>query len=132
MRSEHDSSEQTIFKLAQRTPSYDYWVAKGFILSADNYLQMDNSFQAKATLQSIIDNSESQELIAVAQEKLNKIKQIEALNKKRETEVIEMEIEFEDYDIKYDELFEEEEDFTEEEKKNVIEEQPDKKDEKNE
>ncbi|HIN38639.1 MAG TPA: tetratricopeptide repeat protein [Flavobacteriales bacterium] len=138
LRSEHDSSEQTIFKLAQRTPSYDYWVAKGFILLADNYLQMDNGFQAKATLQSIIDNSDKQELIAIAQEKLDKIKEIEALNKKREIETIEMEIEFENYDIKYDELFEEEEEEDEliGDKKvkgeELIEEQPDKKEDENE
>jgi len=140
LRSEHDSSEKTIFKLAQRTPSYDYWVAKGFILLADNYLQMDNSFQAKATLQSIIDNSESQELILLAREKLDKIKEQEALIKKREIEPMDIEIEFEDYNIKYDELFDEDEEEDDADTKDEVQEikeklndrQPDNNEEKNE
>jgi len=115
LRSEHDSSEKSIFKLASRTPSYDYWVAKAFILLADNYVQMDNVFQAKATLQSIIDNSENEELVGIAEEKLDKIVEEEALKQKREMESMDLEIEFEEYDIKYDELFEEDEEEEEEE-----------------
>ena len=119
LRSEHDSSEKSIFKLAARTPSYDYWIAKGFILLADNYVQMDNVFQAKATLQSIIDNSDSEELVGIAKEKLDKIVEEEALHQKREMESMDLEIEFEEYDIRYDELFEQdeedEEDLEEEE-----------------
>jgi len=110
LRSEHDSSEKSIFKLASRTPSYDYWVAKAFILLADNYVQMDNVFQAKATLQSIIDNSENEELVGIAKEKLEKIVEKEALSQKREMESMDLEIQFEEYDIKYDELFEEDSD----------------------
>ena len=101
---------------------------------ADNYLQMDNGFQAKATLQSIIDNSDSEELIAIAMEKLDKIEEEETLNKKREFEPMDMEIEFENYNIKYDELFEEyeeeeDDDLNEDEKvkeEEIIEAQPDK------
>jgi TolA-binding protein len=114
LRSEHDSSERSIFKLASRSPSYDYWVAKGFILLADNYVQMDNAFQAKATLQSIIDNSGDEELVNIAKEKLEKIVEEESLSQKREMESMDLEIEFEDYDIKYDELFEQDEEDNEE------------------
>jgi len=114
LRSEHDSSERSIFKLASRSPSYDYWVAKGFILLADNYVQMDNAFQAKATLQSIIDNSVDEELVNIAKEKLEKIVEEESLSQKREMESMDLEIEFEDYDIKYDELFEQDEEDNEE------------------
>ncbi|MBL4657079.1 MAG: hypothetical protein JKX73_03705 [Flavobacteriales bacterium] len=115
LRSEHDSSEKSIFKLAARTPSYDYWIAKGFILLADNYVQMDNIFQAKATLQSIIDNSDNEELVGIAKEKLNKIVEEETMNQKREMEAMDVEIEFEEYDIKYDELFQQDEEELEEE-----------------
>ena len=107
-------SEQVIFELAKMVPSYDYWVAKGFILLADNYLQMGNAFQAKATLQSIIENNDNEELLAIAREKLEKIKVQEALEKKREVEYEEIEIEFDNYDIKYDDLFDDEEDEEEE------------------
>lgn len=39
-------------------PSYDYWIGKSFILLADNYVALKDTFQAKQTLQSLIDNFE--------------------------------------------------------------------------
>jgi hypothetical protein len=48
-------------------------VAKGFILLSDVYVKKENNFQAKQTLQSIIDNYEGQELVVIAREKLNAI-----------------------------------------------------------
>lgn len=109
LRSEHDSSEQSIFRLAKRVPSYDTWIAKGFILLADNYVQIDNTFQAKATLQSVIDNSMDEDIIEQATEKLDKIKTKEAKNIKEVTDYKEIEIQFEDYKIEYDKLYDEEE-----------------------
>src|SRR5690606_31360153 len=41
--------------------SYDYWVAKGFVLMAEAYAGKGDTFKAKATLESIIDNYENQE-----------------------------------------------------------------------
>ena len=79
---------------------------------------MDNAFQAKATLQSIIDNSGNEELVNIAREKLEKIVEEEALSQKREMESMDLEIEFEDYDIKYDELFEQYEEDDEQEPDN--------------
>ncbi len=55
-KQEYKASLDTCFKLKGRFDSYDYWVIKAFILIADNYNAMDNSFQAKATLESIIEN----------------------------------------------------------------------------
>ena len=109
LRSEHDSSEQSIFSLAKRVPSYDTWIAKGFILLADNYMQIDNVFQAKATLQSVIDNSEDEDIIVLATDKLEKIRTKEAKSTKDETYYEEIEIQFEDYLIEYDKLYDEEE-----------------------
>ncbi|MFH1321985.1 MAG: tetratricopeptide repeat protein [Bacteroidota bacterium] len=108
LRSEHDESEKTIFNLINRVPSYDYWITKGFILLADNYVQADNTFQAKATLLSIIDNSENEELIAIARDKLNKILEAEQTEEQKKVQE-EFEFEFENYDINYDKLFEEDE-----------------------
>jgi len=115
LRSEHDSSEQSILVLARRVPSYDNWVAKGFILLADNYLQMDNAFQAKATLQSVIDNHNNEELIEIATEKIEQIKVEEELKKQKQTEYDDLEIKFEEYDIQYDKLYEGDEDEEDEE-----------------
>lgn len=68
-----DQAEKTLFALAEDYSSYDYWVAKGFILLSDVYVKKKNNFQAKQTLQSIIDNYEGQDLVVIAREKLNAI-----------------------------------------------------------
>jgi len=62
--------ESHIFELNDNYSSYDYWVAKAFILLADVYLEKKDAFQAKATLQSIIDNYKGEELNKIAREKL--------------------------------------------------------------
>jgi len=82
----YDETEKTVFTLSDVYASYDYWVAKGFILLADVYVKKDNSFQAKQTLQSIIDNYEGQDLVLIAREKLNAILAAEI---KTESNVIE-------------------------------------------
>lgn len=69
----YDQAEKTLFALAEDYSSYDYWVAKGFILLSDVYVKKNNNFQAKQTLQSIIDNYEGQDLVVIAREKLNAI-----------------------------------------------------------
>ena len=51
----------------------DYWLAYAFILWADIYYARGNNMQAKQTLQSIIDNYDGAELVAVAQAKRNAI-----------------------------------------------------------
>jgi TolA-binding protein len=69
----HKESEKIIMELAEQFANHDYWVAKAFILLADNYLALKNNFQAKHTLQSIIDNYAGEDLRTIAQEKLNAI-----------------------------------------------------------
>ena len=66
----YDESEKTIFALSENYASYDYWVAKGFLLLSDVYVKKGNTFQAKQTLQSIIDNYEGQDLVMIARDKL--------------------------------------------------------------
>lgn len=67
-------AENTIFELAEKYKRQDYWVAKGFILLADIYVKNNNIFQAKATLQSIIDNYNGEELRQEARRKLSSLK----------------------------------------------------------
>jgi hypothetical protein len=62
-----------VFEVINQVPSYDYWIAKSFILLADIYVVNGNTVQAKATLQSIIDNYEGSDLVTIAHEKLNAI-----------------------------------------------------------
>ena len=49
--------------------SSDYWLAYSFILWADIYYARGNNLQAKQTLQSIIENYDGEELVAVARRK---------------------------------------------------------------
>ena len=66
----YKESEKHIFRLSGDFASYDYWVAKSFILLADVYLETGNEFQAKQTLQSIVDNYEGEDLKKLAADKL--------------------------------------------------------------
>lgn len=69
-----DQSESIIFDIIQQDPSYEYWVAKALILSADVFVLSDNRHQAIATLESIISGySGDQALIKEAKEKLKAI-----------------------------------------------------------
>lgn len=70
--------------MIEQKPTHEYWRVKGFILLADNYHKTGNIFQAKATLQSIIDNYKGEELKKVAQDKLNQILEEEKATQKLE------------------------------------------------
>jgi len=76
-----DQAEKEVFDLSNRFSVHDYWVAKGFILLADIYIKKGNEFQAKQTLQSIIDNYEGDELRVAAAGKLKEITDRETLKK---------------------------------------------------
>ncbi len=69
----YKESEKSCFDLINMVPSYDYWIAKSIILLADNYAAQKDFFQAKASLQSIIENYEGEDLKAIAKEKFDRI-----------------------------------------------------------
>lgn len=70
-----NKSESIIFDIIQQDPSYEYWVAKSLILSADIFVLSDNRHQAIATLESIINGYEGDlSIINEAKAKLEKIK----------------------------------------------------------
>lgn len=50
-------SNELIFDYAEGISFYGYWYGSLFLLLADNYIQLNEVFQAKATLQSILDQS---------------------------------------------------------------------------
>lgn len=52
----YKTSMKTLFDLVKQLPGYDYWVAKSFVLLADNYTATGDIFQARSTLISIIRN----------------------------------------------------------------------------
>jgi tetratricopeptide (TPR) repeat protein len=66
----YQESIDKLFQLNSNFSIYELWLGKSFILIADNYLAMGEDFQAKATLQSVIDNSPIEEVVDEAQVKL--------------------------------------------------------------
>lgn len=84
---EFDSSIELCFRLIEEMPSYEYWRVKSFILLSENYAAKENFFQAKATLESIINNYKGEELLNVAKLKLENIMKQEELAEKDRLEV---------------------------------------------
>jgi len=78
LQTRHRDAEKEIFELVQRYPAYDHWKARSFILLGDVYVQLGDPFQAKATLQSVVDNSTEPELVAQARQRLDAINASEA------------------------------------------------------
>lgn len=71
LKGDFKTSQKTAFELINKMPSYDYWVAKSFLLLADNYTAIKDIFQAKATLQSLIENYKGEdEILPEAKQKL--------------------------------------------------------------
>ena len=66
------AAEKAGLEVIKVTGSYDYWVAKAYILLGDVYMQQKDYFNAKATYQSVADNTTIIELKTEAQQKLEK------------------------------------------------------------
>lgn len=105
-KGEYKLAEDTIFYAVNQKPAYDFWIAKSFILLADVYVKMDDNFQAKATLQSIIDKYDGPELVAVAKQRLQEIVDKENIPKEEVNKPAD--IKMEGYDQKNEKLYEEE------------------------
>jgi len=114
LRGEYDNCEAEIFSLIKKFSSYDYWMGKALILLADNYVSKEDLFQAKVTLQNIIDNSKYPELVSIASEKLTIIKEQEKAKKiPEETEEVELQF---GTPLDIEKLFSEPEKFIDDEK----------------
>jgi TolA-binding protein len=75
-----NDAEKAAFEVINKSGSYDYWVTKAYILLGDVYYAQKDYFNAKATFQSIVDNSINPELKSEAQTKLNKVIEEEGRN----------------------------------------------------
>lgn len=74
LKGRYKASQKTCFELVKDLPNYDYWVTKSFILLADDYVALKDTFQAKATLQSVIDNYKGDDdIIPTAKQKLEQL-----------------------------------------------------------
>ncbi|HVG13887.1 MAG TPA: tetratricopeptide repeat protein [Chitinophagaceae bacterium] len=75
-------AEKAAFEVINKSGSYEWWVTKSYILLGDVYLKQKDYFNAKATFQSIIENSLNAELKAEAQAKLNQVTEEEGKSSK--------------------------------------------------
>lgn len=66
LQQRYKDGENEVFDLAKKFPTYDHWKAKAFILLGDIYMGMEDLFQARATLQSVIDNCAEPDLVEQA------------------------------------------------------------------
>ena len=101
-----DAAEEKVFDLIKNFSAYDYWKVKGFILLADVYAEKGDFFQAKATLNSVIENVQDEGLRREAEAKLEFIENREAA-KVAEGDTIPQPDTL-DYENEYQELMEEE------------------------
>jgi len=67
----YDASNEELYKVAENYANYTEWLDKAFLLVADNFIGKGEYFQAKATLQSIIDNTSSDLTKSKAQTRLD-------------------------------------------------------------
>ncbi|NMD01216.1 MAG: hypothetical protein GYA62_16040, partial [Bacteroidales bacterium] len=56
-----DVAEKEVYDFVKKNTPHQYWLAKSFLILADIYVAKNDNFQAKATLQSIIDNYKNTE-----------------------------------------------------------------------
>jgi predicted negative regulator of RcsB-dependent stress response len=66
----------------KETGSYDYWVTSAYILLGDIFMQQKDYFNAKATYESVAQNSVISELKTKAQQKLDAAIAEEKVNSK--------------------------------------------------
>jgi len=110
LEEDYAKTEELVFQLAEEYSS-NHWIAKGFILLSDVYMKQDNNYQAKATLESIIENHDEEDVVNQAIEKWEEIVLEEQL---KNNIVVEEEVSIElgdtlGYDIIYSDLQIEEE-----------------------
>jgi tetratricopeptide (TPR) repeat protein len=60
------SSNEALYVIPEEFGIYTIWLDKGFLMVAENFISMGEFFQAKATLQSIIDNSADENTVQIA------------------------------------------------------------------
>ena len=87
----YQESIDRLFQLNSNFSIYEKWLGKSFIMIADNYMAMGEDFQAKATLQSVVDNSPIEEVVDEAQVKLLVLQEKAEELEKTELDTLEVE-----------------------------------------
>ena len=72
-QSQESQALETLYSLNENFSNYEYWVGKSYLLIGEIFLSMGESFQAKATFESLLENTDISEIQSEAKELLNKI-----------------------------------------------------------
>lgn len=70
MQDSLDKCRKNIMEFNNQFSNYDFWLGKTFILLADYYVKKGDMFQAKATLNSVLENFDLEEILAIARKKI--------------------------------------------------------------
>ncbi len=111
LKGQFAESKKTVFELLGQDPGYEYWMGKGYILLADDYVGLKDNFNAKYALQSFIDKASNAELIGTAKERLAKIVELEKaeLEKKQQKKAEDLNIQFKQENPKDSTLYKQDE-----------------------
>jgi len=82
----YKQSLETLYDLNNNFSIYDDWLGRSFLLIAENFVALNELFQAKATLKSIIEKSPHKETKEKAKVRLS---ELESKEKEKETEKVE-------------------------------------------
>jgi TolA-binding protein len=90
----YKKSIERLISFASNFSSYDEWVGKSYLLIADNYIALKDYFQAKGTLQSLIEHFPKENVKARAREKLKEVEKLQqqAAEQKPVTDSLEVDI----------------------------------------
>jgi tetratricopeptide (TPR) repeat protein len=69
----YEESTKALIEVRNKFNNYSLWVYEAFLLIAENYVDLQNKFQAKATLQSIIEVSTDEKIKEKARKRLAEI-----------------------------------------------------------
>ena len=85
LQKEYEQSYETLQSLNKDFSSYEAWIGKSYLLISDTFVARENYFQAKATLQSLVDNFPIQQIKDEAKSKMKDIEKAE-IEKQRKIE----------------------------------------------
>ncbi|MGM0530567.1 MAG: tetratricopeptide repeat protein [Bacteroidota bacterium] len=78
-KDDYETAEEEIFDFVEQKSSQEYWKARSYVLLADVYKAVEDSFQARHTLKSIIENyepsGEGDDILEKAKEKYNNLEE---------------------------------------------------------
>ena len=89
-------SIEYLISFASDFSSYDEWVGKSYLLIVESYIKLEDYFQAKGTLQSLIDHFPGEDVKEKAREKLREVEELEEKENQQEVETDTLEVDIKD------------------------------------